>query len=162
MPTFFAGTRLTAATLQAAVGLKAVKGADTGPRVNNTLAADPDLVLTLAANSTYDFGAELLYKGAASGTGDLKLGWTGPSGFAMEFGMQGVDSGLVARFWYYTQASNPTPATNGTSNPLSTFLSGTITTAGTAGTLTLLWAENVTNATGTTLMTGSKLWAALK
>lgn len=159
MTTFQAGQRLTAATLNAAIGLRAAKGANTPRSTNTTLTADPDLSVAVLANSRYLVTLSLPYNGAATGTGDLKLGFSVPSGSTLPGGFLGIANPLGVAILPVTAASTLFSATNGTGNPLWCQVTATLFTSTTAGSLILMWAQNTSNATATTLMAGASLQA---
>lgn len=159
MTTFQAGQRLTAATLNAAIGLRAAKAADLPRATNTTLTADTDLAVAVAANSRYLVTISLLYKGAATNTGDLKIGFSVPSGATLPGQFLGIGNPLGVGIGPVTAASVLVSYGNGTSNPLACQVTATLVTSTTAGSLILTWAQNTSNATATTLMAGSSLQA---
>lgn len=155
-PVINAGTTPTAAVLQAMLPQNAWRSSDGTAIVSNTtLANEPVLFLTLPVNSTWRFTLDILYKGNTAGSGDLKIGWSVPSGCAIRARTEFADTGLVARFGYITEALTQAMGTNGTSNPLGAGVSGQIFMSGTAGAVNLKVAQNTSNATGTTILTGS-------
>lgn len=156
-----AGQRLTAAEVQGVAPLAAWKAADQSVTSSTTLVNDTALFLSLAANATYKFDLALLYKGAATGTADLKPAWTVPSGCVIAAITGGVNTGLGSVWGTMTQSTvNPAAfGTNGTSLPLSLIVSGTVTTSSTPGIMQFQWAQNTSNATPTTVMAGSSLAA---
>lgn len=163
MATFKAGQRLTASALNAAIGLTARKAADTSRSSANTgttLTADPDLVIAVLANSSYLVTIFLLYKGAATNTGDLKFGFSVPSGATLPGGVIGVANPLAVFTNSMTASSTLVSYSNGTGNPLWAQVTATLITSSTAGNLVLNWAQNTSSATSTTLMTGSSMQAA--
>ena len=165
MATFYAGQRLTASLLQGAVGVKAGKGADTARSSANTgttLTADPDLTVTLAANSVYLVSLMLLYKGGTTGSSDFKFAWSLPAGASLAGEYMGIANPIGLISATITGASVTVSYTNGTGTPFDVTIEATVTTSSTAGNLTLTWAQNTSSATSTTLMAGSSLRAALK
>lgn len=122
----------------------AIKAGATSRNTTVTPAADPDLVVAVEANSRYDVSAVV---GWTNGGGGFRVDFTGPSGATMLW----VDNdGSVA-------------STIGTdltfSVTVGTSLRGTLVTSGTAGNLTLRWAQNTSNAADTTLLAGCSLLA---
>ena len=161
MTTLNAGQRLTAGVLRSALGLRARKAADTGrssASTGTTLTADPDLTLAVLANSVYLVKFSLLYKGAATGSGDIKLSFTVPSGASLPGGFEGIANPLSVAILPVTAASTLFSASNGTGNPLWCMVTATLVTSA-AGSLTLNWAQNTSSATATTLMAGSSVEA---
>jgi hypothetical protein len=163
LPIFKAGQRLTAAALNAAIGLTARKGGDTARSSANTgttLTADPDLTVAVLANSAYLVTFSLLYKGAATNTGDLKFSFSAPSGSTFAGGFLGITNPLALYILPVTVSSTLVSYGNGTSNPLWCQVTATLVTSSVAGAFTLTWAQNTSSATATTLMAGSSLRAA--
>lgn len=163
MTTFLAGQRVTASQLRAAIGLTAIKGADTARASTTTLTADPDLTVAVLANTTYKVSFSLLYKGAATNTGDLKFGFSVPSGATLAGGFLGIANPLGVTILPVTSAASVLVSYgNGTGNPLWCQVTAGLIVSSTAGNLVLTWAQNTSNATATTLMTGSSLQAVAR
>jgi len=120
----------------------AVKTGATSRNTTATPAADPDLVVAVEANARYDVTCIV---GWVNGGGGMRFDFTGPTSATMMW----VDNdGSVAS----------TIGTDLTFNvTLGTTLKGTLITAGTAGNLTLRWAQNTSNAADTTLLAGCGL-----
>jgi hypothetical protein len=163
LTTFLAGKRLTAAALNAAIGLSAAKGGDTNRSSANTgttLTADPDLTVAVLANTSYLVRFSLLYKGAATNTGDLKLSFSVPSGATLAGGFLGIANPLGVTILPVTSAASVLVSySNGTGNPLWCQVTANLVTSAAAGNLVLTWAQNTSSATSTTLMAGSSLQA---
>lgn len=156
-PVINAGTTPTVTVLNEMLPDIAVKTSNTSRSSTTTLAADPHLVLALEANATYDFDLDLSYNGNTNGSGDLKFGFTGPSGFTMAFGTLVVSIPAGVSLGGGTQSTTVVSGSAGTGTPLYARASGILTTSATSGTLTLLWAQNTSSGTNTTLTTGSKM-----
>lgn len=140
-----------------------IKSADTGRTSTTSLAADPHLALNVAANATYTIDGFLDYDGAF-GAGGLKVDFTLPASATMRWGLLG---NVVAE----TNQKAATSTTDQTGSlPVGTYgtggththarLCGHLTTAGTAGTMGLRWAQSASNATATTLY--AKSWMRLR
>lgn len=155
-PSIVAGQALTSALLQSMLPQHAYRSSDGTAIVSNTtLANEPVLVLSLPANSTWRFTLDILYKGNTAGSGDLKIGWSVPSGCTIRARTEFADTSLVARFGYITEALTQAMGSNGTSNPLGAGISGQIFMSSSGGNVNLKVAQNTSNATGTTILTGS-------
>jgi hypothetical protein len=102
----------------------------------------------------------LLYKGAATNTGDLKFSFSAPSGSTFAGGFLGITNPLALYILPVTVSSTLVSYGNGTSNPLWCQVTATLVTSSVAGAFTLTWAQNTSSATATTLMAGSSLRAA--
>lgn len=153
-----AGARITAAMLQAVAPVAAEKGAVQSVG-NTTLVNDDALFIPLLANAVYRFDCFLLYEGGTQGSSDLKWAWTGPSGFTINYSVNGVTTAGVATAGYVRGVTGAVVGTNGASNELGVLMTGTITTSSTHGTLQLQWAQNTSNATDTSVLPASNLTA---
>lgn len=118
------------------------KAADTSRASTVTAAADPHLTLTLAANAVYDVECVAVW---STGGGGLRATWTVPSGATMTW----TDNDGVG----VTSAAGVVTFSGTTG----TTFKGTLTTAGTAGSITLQWAQSTSNAAATILRAGSAL-----
>lgn len=154
-----AGSRLTAAMAQDVAPLSAYKSTNQSVTSSATLVNDGALAVELQANAVYSFVLVLGYNGA-SGAGNLKLGWSLPSGASMGYSLYGNNtSGNATDGPWYTGSSNPALGTSGTGTNLGTVLQGTVATSSTPGPLQLQWAQNSSNGTATTVLAGSVLLA---
>ncbi|MEV7413292.1 hypothetical protein AB0O04_36400 [Streptomyces althioticus] len=117
----------------------AYKSADTSRTSTATPAADPHLALAVVANARYMVEAVV---GWDNGGGGFRVDFTVPSGASLLWvdndGFLSPDAGTDQGF----------SATVGTT------LKGMLVTGATAGTLTLRWAQNTSNAAATTLKAG--------
>ncbi|AVP41470.1 hypothetical protein SEA_WENTWORTH_31 [Streptomyces phage Wentworth] len=120
------------------------KTANTSRASTVTTTVDPHLVVAVEANATYNVLANLVWR--PSGSGGFRFKFTGPSGAEMIY--MDNDSGSVTAINTELTFNVTTGASVG----------GTLVTAGTAGNLSLFWAQNVSNATNTTLNEHSALW----
>lgn len=137
----------------------AYKSADLSRSSNTTLAADPDLTVTLDASAVYAVTTVIMYACAAL-TVDLKFNFTLPAGASGEY-VHWYWSGSTtfagpanaADSWTTTRAAN---AQTGGDNALTGH--GTIFTS-TSGALVFQWAQNTSSATAVTLRKGCHLVA---
>lgn len=159
-PAILAGTDYTAGLIQSLAPIWAYKAADSPPATTTTLAADPDLTFPVAANAVYLVFGWVHATGAAIGTGDLKLTLSCPGAATAWWDGIGYStaSTTVALSAAKASGSSSSFGVNGSANPSSVRLEMYLST-GSASTLTLQWAENTTNATGTVLKAGSRLLA---
>lgn len=138
------------------------KSADTG-RTNNTLTDDPHLVIPVAPSTTYKVEATLIVDGSASG--DFKWNFNGPSGATAQiapfgqFGTTITTSPNTGSTFIAQGLANAGVASGmiGVGSKMIILLQGILVTSSTAGNLTLQWAQGTTNATATTVYTGSSL-----
>lgn len=122
----------------------AIKAAATSRNTTITPAADADLAVAVEANSRYEVTAIV---GWTNGGGGMRFDFTGPTSATMMW----VDNdGSVASVIGTDLTFSVTVGTT---------LKGTLVVVGTAGTLTLRWAQNTSNAADTTLLAGSALHA---
>jgi hypothetical protein len=124
-----------------------LKTANTPRTSTTTLAADPDLAISLSGSSTYRITARVIW--SAPSAAGLKISWSGPSGATMGWSDGALD--------FYPLISSVDLWT-GTGVQKSFMLYGLITTTN-AGTLSLTWAQQVSNATATTVYGDSWLEA---
>ena len=142
------------------VPIVAVKPADTGRATTTAMTADPDLLLPVAANATYDISGCLFYTGPNTAS-DLKFTYTLPASASGQYfpchqNISGIFTGSFAQQWTDTVTAN-TPGTS-TANLMVVFVKGILLTSGTAGNITLSWAQNTSN--GTTTMRANSFLSA--
>jgi hypothetical protein len=126
----------------------------TGNTIRSTTgnAADPDLVIALAASAAYDVSCSVLYSTAAAG--GMTWGFTAPASpsgtFGVSYGKNGV--GYTSELFTWGAATNA-------ASPAGTqlLIEGCIFTTS-AGNLTVVWASG-TGGTNCTVSNGSKLMA---
>lgn len=161
------GDKILAADVNDWRPIPAVKSIATSRNTTTTPAADTDFNLSLLTNSTYVVTYEL-YVSAANLAGDFRvnLSWTGTATVSMS-GLSVV--GGIASGGSADVIASPCTRLDG-SSPTLDFLSGA-TTAGvyckltarvvttSAVTLTLNWAQRLSNAANTTLLEGSSATA---
>lgn len=160
-PTLYAGQRLTASLLASMQPYTVYKAADESVTSSTTLQDDNHLILPLLAGATYTVEGGLFYDGQFN-AGNLKLTWSLPAaatifwspnapavGGAAAYASQAVTSGNLSIGTYGTGGSKTTAS-----------ISATVTTFGTAGNMTLRWAQDASNATPTTIYAGSwlRMW----
>jgi len=121
------------------------KTANTSRSSTTTTTVDPHLVIAVEANATYNVLANLVWR--PSGSGGFRFKFTGPSGAEMIY--VDNDSGSVLTINSELTFNVTTGASVG----------GILVTGGTAGNLSLFWAQNVSNATATVLNEHSSVWA---
>lgn len=142
--------------------LFAYKTGNTARSSTTTVTADPHLTFTVEANTTYTLTALLIFDG--HDLGDLKIGFTAPAGTTGSWWPGGPDSSASAfaaspRWGALTDVTSSTMAigTIGAGTILAAEPRGLVITSGTPGTFSLVWAQNASNGTATTLRTHSWL-----
>ncbi len=139
-----------------------VKPSNTTVTNNATLGVDPHITLPVVANAQYLLDGYLDYDGTF-GAGGIQLDWSVPAGASMRWAPLGNASADTTQ--KYTSNGTPvgsavaagTYGTGGQHNTLSP--RGYLATAGTAGNITLRWAQAAASAGGTTLYANS--WVRL-
>lgn len=158
-PTWTVGQVLTSSDVNTwFVPLAACKTADQNLASNTTLQNDNTLFLPAAVNAIYWFECVLHYKGTTAGSGDLRVNWSVPSGATLRASGIYLSTGLTAQIGVEVVSGTTfTCGTNGTGNPLSLTMEGSVIMDGTAGNVQLQWAQNTSSGTATTVMAGSAL-----
>lgn len=160
IPTWVSGQILTASDVNTwFVPLAAVKTADTSRASTTTLTADPDLTLSVGANSTYFVELILIYTGA-SGVNFFQWDFTVPTSATYVYSFIYQNSAGTTNVQQQNAGTSGSWAnTTGVTNFLSMEIKGTLTTSSTAGTFALTWAQHASGATNTTLRAGSQMMA---
>lgn len=120
---------------------------------NTTLAADPDLVLTVAANCYYEVTL-VINNGSSGSTPGFKYTFNTPAGTTGQY--TAIQTNLPGTLQIINSGWT---TTNTASIDNGFFLSGMLVTGGTAGTFALSWAQNTSSATNTTVGASSYLIA---
>ncbi|WP_435610674.1 hypothetical protein [Streptomyces sp. C10-9-1] len=161
-PTILAGMTATAALLDAMLPNVAAKTATESVTSSTTMQDDDELFVHVAANATYIVDMLLIHASATAA--DIRVGWTVPAGASFNWAGQGAtnttstssfvvpDTNMAGRI-----ASETLVFGGGASSATRADLSGTLITAGTAGTLQFQWAQNASDATATQVRLGSWL-----
>lgn len=159
LPTWSVGQVLAASDVNNYfVPLAAYKTSDTSRSNSTSPSNDPDLTLTLAASAFYWFEFFLNFEGSATGSQGIKWGFTVPTGTLVRY--HGTWSNVtsnaeVGHTW--TGAQQPSAGTDGAGNLHGASGRGTVFTSTTAGSITLQWAQNVSEASAITLHAQSAL-----
>jgi len=153
--TAYAGQRITASEVNN-LGISSVrKSGNQSVSSSTVLVNDTQLFVPLAASTAYGFNIFVFYTGAATGTGDIKMAWSLPSGATMTYQ------------WLIDNLSNATQMGQGNGGVLfcgsngavvqAASMQGSILTSTTVGNLQLQWAQDTSNATATVVQAGSIL-----
>ena len=160
LPTWVPAQVLTASDVDNYfIPLVGLKASDTSRASNTTQSNDPDLIVSVAANTAYEFRLWLNYEGGTQGSSDLKLGLAVPASSTARASSTYVNSsgGSVVEAYYTSGAAAQVPGTNGAGNIRGFRMVGTLITGASSGSLALSWAQNTSSGTATTLHTGSVL-----
>lgn len=155
---FYAGQRLTAGALNLAITHEVRKTATQSVTSSTTLVDDTELFFAVGASTVWFWNALLLYDGAASPNGDLKMQFTGPSGASLTWVNFGVNTSALSAYNVVTEqltAGSPRAVGTNGGTQMSCRPAGYLTIGSTAGTFRLRWAQNASNATPTRVMAGS-------
>jgi hypothetical protein len=132
---------------------------------STTLVDDTHFAFPVAANAVYALESYLIFTGAASPAGGLKMQFTGPAGATMtwtNFGTNGAGVGTLTDYNVVAESiSSGAPRAVGTNagTVMTCRPVGTVITAGTSGTLQFRWAQNASDATPT--LVGVNSWMRL-
>jgi hypothetical protein len=163
--TAYAGGNVEIEDLSQISGEIIAKLTDTGPRVNNTMTADPDLFTPeLDANSSWILDGWLLWS-CADVTPDIKFDITGPAGGDVRWSIYAQGTSVTSTvgspdFGVQTGGLGADISRGTINGTLSGIVMGYVTIGATAGAIQLNWAQNTTNANGVTLLEGS--WIRLR
>lgn len=156
-PTVLAGEVLTASLLQAFAPTVAYKAVDTSRATFTTLTADPDLVIPTIANAVYTVDAYFNFEGGTAGASDFNFEFTSNGTLRFHIIGPGGSAGTSWTGSTFTGSSPQIMVTNGAGSLRGARISGSLLAGGSAGSLSLLWAQSVSSATATILHAGSWL-----
>lgn len=161
-PSVYAGQRLTATLVASMLPIYAAKTGSTDRTSTTTISADPDLQVALEANAEYEFSFMLRIGGNQTGKIDIQM--TTPSGATGSYSCTRLSSSATADTGDATEVRSSTRLlfnVETTFSPVSTTAHqvligrGRVITSSTAGTFSVDWAQNVSNATATTMHSDS-------
>lgn len=165
-PIFLAGQGLRASQLAAMQPRYAVKTATEAVASSTTLQNDDSLTLPLQAGGVYEVEMVLIPAGngstaAAGDRGQFKTAWltpAGSTGLKTCVGQVGPDrDSSLMRSSSHNFGTSVTYDLEGTGTASAVVEKAIVTVGGTAGDLTLQWAQAAVGATPTNLLTGSYL-----
>ncbi len=168
-----AGAKLPASTLASLITevrpISAFKSASTSRASTIVRVADPDLVIALPANTTWDFDMILQLRGAANAAGDFSGEFSFPASSVVSYTAHGLvdtlasgqSADLQADASGGRDAASPTNSFDfGVSTSFTSVLvSGRIELGATAGSLSFNWAQQSSNVNATIVEAGSRLIA---
>jgi hypothetical protein len=166
-----AGQTLTAAKLNElasyAVPIQAEKASATSRASTTTPTADPELAIVLPANRTYDIDLVLLVT-AGNAAGDIRIafGWTNTAtvtytGLGLIKTLASGSTGDAEMFAIGPDATTSTTAVGyGASTTTTSVVAfARVVTGGSNVTLSLLWSQDTSSGTNSTVEAGSKMIA---
>jgi len=165
--TWTVGQVITAERLNRRNPVSVMKPGDTSRASTTTSTADPDIVLVLKANTTYDLRGNL-YTTGGNAAGAFKYAWSWTNTATVYMGATGPHNTLPSGSeepgeWVFRPADSTSPSTEtpyGTSTAgVSVRVNDRIVVGGSDVTLTLIWAQQSSNATATVLKGGSYITA---
>lgn len=156
---FYPGGRLLGSAARGIAPLSAYKAQNQSVASSAAFVNDDALLLSLEAGAVYFFACTLGYNGATSGSGDIDLAWTVPSGAVMGYALYSNKGGVATNGFWGTGASISLN-TGGTSTTFGAVMEGTVAMSSSPGLLQLQWKQNTTNGTTpTVVVAGSELLA---
>lgn len=160
-PDIAAGDDITAGLLTSMLPVIVAKAATEPLTASTTMQNDDELFASVAANATYSVMLHLFHD--ADTTGDINIGWSGPTGATMNWGavvahVNETSSGTVTAVSMQTRIISEVQSIGGgASTGTYSVVHGTLITSSTAGTLNFQWAQRVSSATATNVRAGSML-----
>ncbi len=138
------------------------KTGDTSRSSTTTLADDPELTLTVAANATYLVDVGLWYVSTSQTAGDFRGQLFAPAGAAMQAAIHSLSTTAAAGTddvcGSITLSFGWSVGVNSTAEPWNPLMAkGVLVVGSTAGAFKLQWAQNFSHATATTLKANSYL-----
>jgi hypothetical protein len=156
---FYPGGRAAGPAVRGIAPLSAYKAQGQSVASATVFVNDDALLLQLAAGAVYYFACVLGYNGASSGSGDIDLAWSLPSGASMGYSLYGNKGGVATPGTWGTGAS-VSLNTGGAGTTFSAVMQGAVAMSPTPGALQLTWKQNTTNGTTpTSVVAGSELLA---
>lgn len=156
-PDIFAGMRMTADVLDSMLPTSAYKTADTSVTNDVVVNADPHLSVAVEANAIYVLDGNIFVT-SASLTPDFLFAFDVPTSATGRWSMVGPPAAATTDDTTIRTISTAMGTANTRSYGIPTAgtrsgfqVSGLVDTAGTAGDVTLFWAQNVSNATASTV-----------
>lgn len=141
-----------AALLDEARPVSAFKPANETVTNSTTLQADDHLLWPVRANAVYTLWMVIYFNSGA--TPDLKLRFTGPSGYTITWSTIALNASAVTNLaGPLTEATTAVYDGQGANAPI--YIDGRVVVGATAGTLGIEWAQNTANASATTVLAGS-------
>lgn len=162
-PVILAGQDLDADTLQALTEYEAWKTGTTSRASVVSLAADPDLVIPVAANAAYDVSGVLGYTAggpiSSGGAGGIDFTLTAPAGSSGGFTATGwqLGSSLAMGIFPFTAFGTGHALNGNGATTCAAIVTGTLITGTAAGSLALSWAQAGASGTATVLLAGCRL-----
>lgn len=158
MTSIVTGARIVAAGLRGGYPQAVIKTVDE-PVSNTTLQNDDELLLGVAASSSYLFACYLNYEaGFSAGQGFLQYEWTVPAAATLRFSAIGVTAlSLIQSAVTQKEATSYTLNGSGAGVLLAATMAGTLVTAAAGGVLRLQWAQSSSSGTPTIVHAGSYL-----
>lgn len=122
---------------------------------NITVQNDDELFLPVEANARYLF--ELAIASTSAPAADIKIGWTLPALSTNSLWFDVFDIALNRTLGFQTTVPSTGIGMGGNTTALSSRLWGVVVTAATAGTMQVVWAQNTSTASNTSILAGSYL-----
>lgn len=129
-----------------------------------TLTSDSALTFPVTTGTSYSFLSFVLATGATLGSGDIRIGYSAPSGSTITWGGSGwnVSGGSATVInWGSTRTASPAFQAYGCNGSNANWIitAGSLVTATAGGSLTMQWCQNTSTSTATNVLAGS--WLAV-
>lgn len=166
-PALYAGQRFTAGVATSMLPLEALKTATTDRASTTTVTADPELVIAVEANAEYILTGYLRISGTTTPKMDIQI--SVPSGTTGGYSCTRLSTSATADSGDANEVRTSTRITFDTETTFNTIsttahqvlqISGRVIVGGTAGNLSIDWAQNVSNATACSMHSDS--WISLR
>lgn len=155
-PVVYAGTKLTSSLFRALIPETAFKASNEAITSTATAQADNDLFCTVVASGVYQLQMAIFV--SSPDAGDFEIGFTVPSGTTMRWGAHGIVTSATTSSGDLTapmKTESETATMSASGGGVVVLVAGMVTVSTTAGVVQTTWMQDVSNASATTVYTGS-------
>jgi len=145
-------------TTSSAEVLRVRKTVDESTANDTTLSSDIELSLTLNANTSYLIDG-VIFASSTSATPDIKIGFDAVNGSVIDTGYLAGSGGTFRQGEWLSGEATSSAISISATEPTVIQIHGSVRTGSSLGNFVLQWAQNTSNANGTTVMKGSYLRA---
>ena len=140
------------------------KTSDQSVTSSTVLVSDTALTMAVGVSEIWKFTFHVRYE--ANTTADIKIAYSLPASSQIDAAASGAMANVSSLFadqvWPAITTTDASPigfSGGGVAAPRTLLIDGTYIGGGTAGSVTLRWAQNTSDATATKVLTNSSLWA---
>lgn len=125
---------------------------------STVLQSDDHLLVTVEANAIYH--VEAILRTASQSAADLQIGWLTPASSSFDWIVHGINAGgsTTNDDFLGLMGTGSVPAVAGIGANIAVRCTGMLVTTAAAGTFRLQWAQNVSNASGTSVLANSYIF----